>query len=205
MDGVWGWLITFSDFIEHHIGAITAIIAAAAVVQWRETRKTGERQLRAYVLNFSANLFDGSTMPQAFVDRSDQPGVSLVLKNHGQTPAYRVRHVCEIVIAPVSNESRMFVPPGLNDPGFVLGPDATSSMAKWLNRPITPQEQAAIVGGGMAIYVFGRIEYLDAFKKPRWSTYRLRHCGNAWPPIVMHSTGPASVAMDFCPDGTDAN
>ena len=62
---VFDWLVQLSDFIEHHIGAITAVIAGAAVFQWRlETRLTAERQLRAYILNYSASLFDGSDYAQ---------------------------------------------------------------------------------------------------------------------------------------------
>jgi hypothetical protein len=83
---------------------------------------------------------------------------------------------------------------------MVLGPDGTGTSNRWLNRPITPQEAAGILNGTYAIYAYGRIEYIDAFKRNRWSTYRLKYSGSAWPPI-----GPASMSMNFCVEGNDSN
>ena len=202
MIDILGQLGAGSDLIEHHIGAITAVIAGAAVFQWRETRLTAERQLRAYVLNSSATLFDGTTMPHAFVDRAGQAGVILTIKNYGQPPAYAVCHEAEIQVAPVCNEGRMSIPRDQHPrSAFTLGPDGSSNSFRWLNRPISPQEQAGIVAGTVAIYAYGRVEYTDAFKRRRWSTYRLRHCGNAWPPVG----GSESIGMDFCAEGNDGN
>lgn len=201
MDFVWQILAVSSDALEKHIAAITAIIAFAAVIQWRETRITAERQLRAYVLNSSASLYDGSTMPNAIVNRAGQPAVVLIITNHGQTPAYQVNHWAEIEVAPRVNEERMSVPSGhASAQAFILGPSGTGTAMRWLGRPITPQEQAAIINGTYAIYAYGRVEYLDAFKQRRWSTYRLRYSGSAWPPI-----GGGSMSMDFCEGGNDAN
>lgn len=201
MDTAWHILVLFSDALEKHIAAITAIIAVAAVVQWRETRITAERQLRAYVLNFSASLYDGTTMPNAVVNRAGQPAVVLIIKNHGQTPAYRVRHWAEIEVAPVANEERMSVPTDVNNQqAFILGPDSTGTANRWLGRPITPQEETGILNGTYAIYAYGRVEYIDAFKQPRWSNYRLKYSGSAWPPI-----GDGSMSMNFCAGGNDAN
>jgi hypothetical protein len=127
--------------------------------------------LRAYVLNSSASLFDGTNIPKAVVDRANQPAVVLIIKNHGQTPAYQVKHWAEIDVASRANESRMSIPAGQAlTHAFILGPDGTGTANRWLNRPITPQEQAGITNGTYAIYAYGRVEYIDAFKTPRWST-----------------------------------
>src|SRR4051812_42536554 len=107
---LWDGLVMGSDFIEHHIGAITAVIAGAAVFQWRETRKTAERQLRAYVLNSSTGLIDGTgRQPPPPVDRTDQPGVMLEIKNYGQTPAKGVVHCAELRVEPIGRAQTMSI------------------------------------------------------------------------------------------------
>jgi hypothetical protein len=196
-----GWLGAFSDFIEHHIGAITAIIAGAAVIQWRETRKTAERQLRAYVLNFSTTIFDGGSMnPKPFVDRAGQPGTVVEIKNFGQTPALEVVHWSEIEVAPVSREQYIKAPETLTKISTsVIGPGHTSNNSRWLNRALSTQEIDGIKNGTFAIYVYGRIEYVDAFKAKRWSTYKMRYTNAAWPPIGNGGT------TNFCSDGNQAN
>lgn len=196
-----GWILAALDWIEHHIGLLTAVLAGAAILQWRETRVTAKRQLRAYVLNSSASLYDGSTMPNAIINRAGQPAAVLLIKNHGQTPAYKVQHWAEIDVAPRANEERMSIPIGHSaTQTFMLGPDGTGTAMRWLGRPITPQEQAGIMAGTSAIYAYGRIEYLDAFNRKRWSTYRLRYSESAWPPV-----GTGSMSMDFCENGNDGN
>jgi hypothetical protein len=201
-----GWLLgilgSSSDLIEHHIGAITAVIAAAAVVQWRETRKTAERQLRAYVLNGSASIIDGTNLdPKPFIDRTSQPGLLFEIKNFGQTPALQLVHWNEMQVSPVSREASIQPPASLqNIAPMVLGPGQTSSRYRWLDRSLSVQEIDGIKSGLYAIYVYGRIEYVDVFHTKRWSVYKLKYTNGAWPPI-----GPGAVSMLFCPDGNDAN
>jgi hypothetical protein len=201
MGPILSWLVAVSDFFEHHLGAITAIIAAAAVVQWRETRKTAERQLRAYVINSSAALFDGSSMmPAPFIDRTDQPGVILEINNFGQTPAYEVVHWAELQVAPIGQEWAMKPPPSLGNPTHsVVGPGHTLTNSRWLNRALSVQEKEGIINGTYAIYAYGRIEYVDAFKRRRWSNYKLRYTNSAWPPVG------SSASMNFCAEGNEAD
>jgi hypothetical protein len=191
-----------SDFVEHHIGGFTAILAAAAITQWWETRKTSERQLRAYVLNYSANLFDGGSMePAPFVDRAGQPGVVLGIKNFGQTPAYQVVHWCEMQVAPIGNGPRIGPPATLGKQSpSMLGPGHAISSALWLNRALSTQEIEGIKSGSFAIYAYGRVEYIDAFKHRRWSTYKLRYANAVWPPV-----GKGGGSMTFCQDCNEAN
>jgi hypothetical protein len=199
---VLGWLIWFSDFIEHHIGAITAIIAGAAVFQWRETRLTAERQLRAYVLNSTATLLDGTTLdPKPHIDRTDQPAVVVEIKNYGGTPAKRVVHYGKMQVALASDEDSMVFPAPLKTLSpSVIGPQATSTKAIWLDRALSTQEKAGIQNGTYAIFIYGRVEYRDAFGEKRWSTYRLKYTNMVWPP---YNKGTAS--MSFCDGGNDAD
>lgn len=199
---VIGWIVGFSDFVEHHIGAITAVIAGAAVFQWRETRLTAERQLRAYVQNFSTSLYEASNLEFAtFVDRTGQVAVAVVIKNMGQTPAYKVLHWSSVQVLPVSQEWSLAVPKKLQEfSAAILGPDHTMSASRWLERAISPQEAEGIQKGTYAVYSHGRIEYVDAFKTKRWCNYRMRYTNAAWPPI-----GKGGATMNFCDQGNDAN
>jgi hypothetical protein len=65
---------------------------------------------------------------------------------------------------------------------------------------LSPQEIEGIKNGSYAVFVYGRIEYRDAFKRPRWSTYKLHYTNSAWPPI-----GKGGAVMTFSPHGNEAN
>lgn len=61
--------------------------------------------------------------------------------------------------------SRMVLPPGLPHGGQVLA-----------ERNFTKDEiieilQAALPGQGRRLYFFGQIDYVDAFRKPRWTRF----------------------------------
>lgn len=190
---------TLGDFLEHHIGAITAVIAIAAIMQWRETRRTAERQLRAYVLNSTATIIDGTNLdPKPFLDRTGQPGMMIEIKNFGQTPAFQLIHWSEMEVSPTAREAAIKPPASLGKihPN-VIGPGHTNSKSRWLERSLSVQEIAGIQNGTYGIYIYGRIEYVDAFGEPRWSNYKLVYTNAAWPPI-------GNPRLTFCGDGNDA-
>jgi len=54
----------------------------------------GRRQLRAYVLPENMGIFDGTTVNPPQPQRAGIPGVAMLIKNSGQTPAYRVVSGC---------------------------------------------------------------------------------------------------------------
>jgi hypothetical protein len=48
---------------------------------------------------------------------------------------------------------------------------------------LTSEHIAGLNGGALAIYVVGRIDYVDAFEEDRWTTYRLIYGGpRGFPP-----------------------
>jgi hypothetical protein len=158
--------------------------------------------LRAYVLNSGAGIVDGTGIqPAPHIDRTDQPGVMLEIKNYGRTPAKRVLHVAEMQVALASREPSMNIatPLPVLSPS-VVGPGGSITKNIWLDRALSTPEKAGIQSGLYAIFVFGRIEYMDAFGDKRWTTYRLKYSGSAWPPY-NGSVG----SMNFCDDGNDTD
>jgi hypothetical protein len=65
------------------------------------------------------------------------------------------------------------------------------------NRDLTAGEIADIQTGVKAIYLFGRIEYRDAFKKDRFTTFRMLYSG-VWPLT-------ASAGLNFAVQGNEAD
>jgi hypothetical protein len=161
-------------FGAHHneiIAAFTVLLALVTIFLWLATRalvkgaeNTAKRQLRAYVWVkevFIANL-----------DGPDRPNIQVTIKNWGQTPAYKFSCSGAIKIAPFPNAdfSRdpngdqrvavLMIPPG-GDVGFVTD----------IPVPLD-QIKDALKAGKSAIYAFGSIEYIDAFKKPHAANFR---------------------------------
>jgi hypothetical protein len=166
-----------------------------------EQSDTTRAQLRAYVLHEATDLIDGTGMT-AFVDRSGQPGMSVSIKNYGQTPAYAVKHYSWIDVALIAEANRMVA---TTETVKVLGsttfgPQGSIKANRWFGRSITEEERAGILAGRHAIFCYGRIEYLYAWKRPQWATYRLQYSASAWPPI-----GTKTAAMNFSRDGNDAS
>ena len=82
----------------------------------------------------------------------------------------------------------------------VIGPGGISNKSIWLDRALSIQEKTGIQSGMYAIFVYGRIEYTDAFGDKRWTIYRLKYSGSAWPPY-NGSIG----SMNFCDGGNDTD
>ena len=178
---------------------VTILVAALAVgAAFRANRIAGQsakRQLRAYAGTKDARI----TM-------TDEGELSYRVryKNYGQTPAFNliVRTSCTATplplnipltsdtIAdqdksvgilwpgePVQNTGTLFVP-GTQTPGR-----------------FTPEYREDIAAGRAAIFLHGDITYLDIFRKPRKTIFRLMY------------TGPwgGNQSLIFCDDGNDAD
>jgi hypothetical protein len=152
--------------------AATVIYARAA---WRtaertlrETSRSAERQLRAYVHISSATY------------RNDYDGerVELVIHNHGQTPAYdlwveRAASVRDFPLTEALAEPERF------SSLFDLAPNAeagrmTLPFAEW-----DDPSPCRFGSGGTALYIHGTLHYRDAFGKERRTDFlyymRSRH------------------------------
>jgi hypothetical protein len=154
--------------------------------------------LRAYVMPESAGLYDGTTVKPAQPHRNDVPGVLMLIKNSGQSPAYAVVSWMGVDVLPVKDEAMLTAPPV--DPQFSLPLAAGTQFSKvvWFDRPLAATEIADIVAGVRAIYVYGRIEYRDAFQQKRFTDFRLHYTSNQFP-------AAAGAGFNFSIKGNAAN
>jgi len=83
-------------------------------------------------------------------------------------------------------------------PSVVLGPDIISTKIRYLDNPLTAGQIADLRASTGAIYVYGEIQYTDAFKVKRVTKYRMIHNRN---------TGPIGVTTDltFADRGNEAS
>ena len=170
----------------------TARIAAEAARGSAETSSTtAERQLRAYVLADNIG-FHAS-------------GIAIAqIRNFGQTPAYDVRITIE---SEWRNRNDSLVHLGFTEnrfshPGTVIPPRHPVSIpadfggirlpANEADWPIVQQD-----GRGrwsLRPFVWGRIEYVDAFSKARWTTFQF-----------FSDMEPGASHMSQCAVGNDAD
>ena len=168
-----------ADWAEHHTGVFMLVIAATSVAQWRQSRKSSERQLRAYVhLTTAAAKTPGETL-----------SVLLTINNGGHTPAYRMRTSyafrsgVDSSMAPLS-EHEVF------DQKMILAPHGDYPLRLSINSPensLADEERPPLI-------VVTRIEYCDAFKRKRWTNIRCE---------IIRDAGGYQIRP--CREGNDAN
>lgn len=146
----------------------TGLLFLATVALWWATwrlvtgaEKTAERQLRAYVFVTESSITD--------TDRPDIKRIAISIKNTGQTPAFNVIHWQNSQIFPYPGNP---VFPGKQNIPLstsMLGPGMETD--KLLDVKISPSEGSDILAGTKALYIWGGIEYVDAFKITRHTGY----------------------------------
>jgi hypothetical protein len=159
----------------------------------------GRRQLRAYLAVDTVGIFEGNMVSPPQPARVNTPGIAMFIKNYGQTPAYKVVSMARIAVIPVIDETLSLVLPAQLEQRFAttLSAGSTFNKALWFDRPLTLNEIADIATGVRAIYAYGRIEYVDAFKKYRVSNFRLHYTGQ-FPPLP-------NAVLSISDKGNDAN
>lgn len=190
-----GW--TVSDKIAVIVAASAAIQAAALIVTLGIAVRNGRRQLRAYVFPNDAVLAEGMMIEPPMPEHKDEPGVILNFRNSGQTPAYKVVSWGEIKVLLATEETTLKVPKKLERKfASNIGPNGIMPKAQWSARVLTQEEIGDLAVAKRVIYYHGRIEYVDAFKRKRWTNFRLRYAGQ-FPP-------PKGVTFNFCEKGNEA-
>jgi hypothetical protein len=154
------------------IAAFTVLLAFATFFLWSATRDlvddakhNAERQLRAYVFIESVEMITVGRIVRAV----------LSIKNFGQTPAYDL-----IVYIGMSSRgaSDVFVPPRPDDielDKLPVGPGMSISTSNQFEVPADNNDLLPALDHGQAVvYVYGRVDYVDAFKVPRYLIFRQR-------------------------------
>lgn len=207
-------LIALATALATTIQAVALIITIVVMI------RTARRQLRAYVNVDGVVLADGSQINAAAKaqksddtsgiagaqelaesqpknDRSSCPGVHWSVRNSGSTPAYDVLHWGAIDVVEIRLEHALVVP--ALDPSMPrnhIPPGGSTIKALWFDRQLSEQEIEDIRMHKRGIYIYGRIEYVDAFKKKRITNYRMRYTG-LYPPV-------GTPAFYYCQEGNSA-
>lgn len=173
--------------------AVAGYAAEAAHESNRITKRTAERQLRAYI-----GIVEGAI----FWHGEDKVIRSIVtIKNFGQTPAYGVR--CWMKLS-VSNEGPPFERlSGEFESSFIIGPSAFFNVMNdiaGLPERVLPM----IESKHTVVYVWGRVEYRDAFDQQRFFNFRYATNG---PLENINFAGETGVGWGLTPhsDGHQAN
>jgi hypothetical protein len=77
----------------------------------------------------------------------------------------------------------------------ILNPGATTTLVAALESPLTEVDKAGITNGTRAVYVFGGVNYQDAFGVARFSKFRLE--------FKRESLSNSSLA--WAPEGNEAS
>jgi hypothetical protein len=155
---------------------LTLVLATATLFLWLSTRRlvwgaedTAQRQLRAYI-SVNPSEISRITPTETF-------HFAFVLLNGGSTPAYSVGQVGELQLTehplpenfpfpnlPPERKSLTMVPPRIPSIGHLL---ATSKFTKdEIIEILTGAPE-----GGRRLYIFGHVDYIDAFKKKHWTRF----------------------------------
>jgi len=190
-----GWIIAGATV---WLALVTTALAIFTFRLWRSTgdlvrgaAETAERELRAYVFVKDARI-EGVTA-------GDSPVATVPLKNSGQTPAYKVRVSVQqelraaFVEMPAFEESKVL---GHLAPGAVLTVMAPSVGS--LDR----SEYAGLDSGDFTLFVYGVVHYIDAFKVPHWTRFRVMVGG----PAGLRAERPdGSLALVSCAEGNETD
>ena len=181
------WLVRFTAIL----AVATVVLAVGTGFLWNATRRlvrgaeqTAERQLRAYVSVESATI---TGLQTGFT-----PTARLRVKNFGQTPAYALTGNGGIALGiafdklppPTSTQ------PGKTVSGLPIG--ATTDQFHVLPAPLTQEMVDLLTNGALTLWVYGSMQYQDAFSRVRTTSYRFQAGG---------ATGVHGDQLAICEDG----
>ncbi|UVK45074.1 hypothetical protein BPNPMPFG_000568 [Mesorhizobium sp. AR07] len=157
------------------IGAASTFIAVIALIVSLLTAivstRTTRAQLRAYVCNMGAITPAGFDAPGGF-------SVVVEAKNMGPTPATKLTQWTLVALREYPLR-RPLEPYTLTDfpTEAVLGPTAITMSIPTFGRSLEEWEKTGIKRCELAIYVYGEIDYVDAFNKRRATKFCMRSIG----------------------------
>ena len=177
-------LIKLGKFIDASGAAITALATIAiAAFTWTLKKATdrlwdaGEKQLRHIEASSKHELrayLHVNDVIISLMNTEYNPNIQVIIQNYGQTPARKMLHTyrCEAMDRPRERDFTLdnVIPHELAD----LGP--TQHVYSTTSYPIErwAEEKAFVRDRIKSFFVFGRIDYFDAFDEPRWTKYRFR-------------------------------
>jgi hypothetical protein len=195
--GMFGWQLWLirKSLDETKLAALAAKEAADAAKGQAETAQgtlkamqdIAKRQLRAYVSVTGIKiLFPGGEW---------QPNIRVTFKNGGQTPAYGVqnRFGCGYGIVGDPSFSDFQESARYSDLGLDQDVTTTSLILQAIWNPF----KEALAARAIKFFVFGEINYRDAFGDLHFTRYRFE--------LSPDAEGIKEDAFVFCPEGNESN
>jgi hypothetical protein len=147
-------------------------------------KDTARRQLRAYI-----SITSVRKVPNTL--NASLPAYEIDFRNSGQTPAYAIKTWRAIGTSRKPLLEPLAPPPdGVRDTDVALGIGAKQSMKIEKSSPISQRESDEWGAGTAALYVWGKVEYSDVFKKQHFTNFCLYESGGK---------------MNYSPIGNDAD
>jgi hypothetical protein len=185
---------------ERTIAIFTVVLAIATGFLWWATRRlvhgaeeTAQRQLRAYLnMEFGAVLLNSPT--------EDSATAWLRIKNLGATPAYNARAWLRFSIGPTN--TKPFDQAGKSENETSLGPTGEFNLMSTLS--FSSNQLQVVRNKTFSVFMWGRLDYIDAFKKPRYLTFKGLMNGD---PGTIIIDGDKALGWGFSPtaEGNEEN
>jgi hypothetical protein len=141
--------------------------------QRKLSENTAKRQLRAYV-----------GILQAMRNGPHQSALqfNLYFKNFGLTPAYDGKYWVDAKVCELPLSSHLIPSENKTDGRFELPPTHALSVSNFNDdniAAISVEQMSEFNDGKLAFYIFGQLDFIDAFDEKRWLKFRFKytkHC-----------------------------
>jgi len=178
MSGVLDWLSVNSGCI---LVLLVSVLVVLFMAQFELSRRSSQRQLRAYVIPDGSKIFVGET---------GEPRATISFRNCGQTPARGVVGWARMDLIDSETEEESELPQVAVRSATTLAANGSLSKALWF-RTLSPEEVDLVRSGRKTISVSGLVRYSDIFRRRHETQFRLAYSG-PYPPRDNASLDPAS-------------
>jgi hypothetical protein len=138
--------------------------------QRRLSEDTAKHQLRAYIFIAKAEISD--------VMNTKMYEAHIVIKNFGQTPGYKVAASIGVCAAPFPLIAALPPIDTQSIKNTIIAPGGEQILNFHSDEAFTSELRGKIAQKVGAVYVHGAINYIDAFKVPRFTNFRLYKGGD---------------------------
>jgi len=148
--------------------AVTAGLIGIGWIQWRETRNTAKRQLRAYLAVYPGFLLEQDERNKLIFEARP------IVKNTGQTPAYEIsfQGITRVLPIPLPPNFNFSLVPHPNPSVATLGSQQDNTMFPATEKLYTTNELIDILLlNKVALYTYGTVTYEDTFGETRHTEY----------------------------------
>lgn len=146
-----------------------------------------QRKARAYVSVTDATITDAA--------RATPPTASVTITNTGETPAMELTWRVDFAITKFPFTEKDTLDRTRPAPKTTLGSGKSLSYT-WTFDKWKPEWGPLIAKGGVAVWITGEVEYLDAFGAKRHTYFRLYHGGDSYAPPGKFSIAPEGNSAD---------